>query len=383
MSRGLAQLIGVSTACGLATAPVTWFQFHQISLVTVPANVVAVPVVVEVLGLALLTAVVAPFAPSVAAAMAQLNGWGAWFVAGVRARVREPPRRADHVRLARPPSSAWARSGPPPMLGSVASERELKPVYLFTGSDRPKIALALQRLRGRIGEDATEQLHAAEASGEDAVAACNALGLFGGGGARSWSSTASRAWKAADVKELEAYLAAPAPTTVLALVGDGIKKDAALAKAVAKAGEVLAYDVREEAAAGVGRRAVRAARRVRRPRRVPCARRGGRGRRRRSLLRDPEARDVGERRADHARDRRGARRRAGRDADLRRHRLLGKPRRRRHAARDRVAARPLAPAALGRADPARRLARRARRPRPEDRRASPTRASARARSRAG
>lgn len=81
VSRGLAQLIGVSTACGLATAPVTWFQFHQISLVTVPANVVAVPIVVEVLGLALLTAVVAPIAPSVAAAMAQLNGWGAWFVA--------------------------------------------------------------------------------------------------------------------------------------------------------------------------------------------------------------------------------------------------------------------------------------------------------------
>jgi ComEC/Rec2-related protein len=81
VSHGLAQLIGVSTACGLATAPVTWFEFHQISLVTVPANVAAVPIVVEVLGLALLTAVVAPVAPSVAAAMAQLNGWGAWLVA--------------------------------------------------------------------------------------------------------------------------------------------------------------------------------------------------------------------------------------------------------------------------------------------------------------
>jgi competence protein ComEC len=81
VSHKLAQLIGVSTACGLATAPVTWFQFHQISLVTVPANVVAVPVVVEVLGLALLTAAVAPVAPSVATAMAQLNGWGAWVVA--------------------------------------------------------------------------------------------------------------------------------------------------------------------------------------------------------------------------------------------------------------------------------------------------------------
>jgi competence protein ComEC len=81
VSHEVAQLIGVSTACGLATAPVTWFQFHQISLVTVPANVVAVPVVVEVLGLALLTALVAPIAPPVAAAMAQLNGWGAWLVA--------------------------------------------------------------------------------------------------------------------------------------------------------------------------------------------------------------------------------------------------------------------------------------------------------------
>jgi competence protein ComEC len=81
VSHEVAQLIGVSIACGLATAPVTWFQFHQISLVTVPANVVAVPVVVEVLGLALLTAVVAPVAPPVAAAMAQLNGWGAWLVA--------------------------------------------------------------------------------------------------------------------------------------------------------------------------------------------------------------------------------------------------------------------------------------------------------------
>ena len=64
------------------------------------------------------------------------------------------------------------------MLGSVANERALKPVYLFTGSDRPKIALAMQRLRARVGEDATESLHASEASGADAVSACNSLGLF-------------------------------------------------------------------------------------------------------------------------------------------------------------------------------------------------------------
>jgi DNA polymerase-3 subunit delta len=128
------------------------------------------------------------------------------------------------------------------MLGGVASERELKPVYLLTGTDRPKIVVALQRLRGRIGEDATEQLHAAEATGEDAVAACNTLGLFGGD-ARLVVVHGVEAWKAPDVKELEAYLAAPAPATVLALVGDGLKKDAPLAKAVAKAGDLLVYNV--------------------------------------------------------------------------------------------------------------------------------------------
>src|SRR5919205_853596 len=128
------------------------------------------------------------------------------------------------------------------MLGAVSSERDLKPVYLLTGTDRPKIAVALQRLRARIGDDATEQLHAAEASGADAIAACNALGLFGGE-ARLVIVDGVESWKAADVKELESYLAAPAPTTVLALVGEGIKKDSALAKAVAKAGQILAYDV--------------------------------------------------------------------------------------------------------------------------------------------
>jgi DNA polymerase III subunit delta len=55
-----------------------------------------------------------------------------------------------------------------------------------------------------------------------------------------------QAWKAADVKEIEAYLAAPAPETVLALTGEALKTDSALAKAVKKAGDVLAYDVQRK-----------------------------------------------------------------------------------------------------------------------------------------
>src|SRR5207245_3231736 len=59
---------------------------------------------------------------------------------------------------------------------------ELKPVYLLSGSDRPKVARALQRLRARFADGASEYLIATEASGEDAVATCNALGLFAGEG---------------------------------------------------------------------------------------------------------------------------------------------------------------------------------------------------------
>ena len=98
VSHALAQLIGVSTACGLATAPVTWLQFRQISLVTVPANVVAVPVVVEVLGLALVTAAIAPVAPPRRVRARVAQRLGRVVRRRVRARVREPAGRADHVR---------------------------------------------------------------------------------------------------------------------------------------------------------------------------------------------------------------------------------------------------------------------------------------------
>jgi DNA polymerase-3 subunit delta len=119
---------------------------------------------------------------------------------------------------------------------------ELKPVYLITGGDRPKIQRALRRLRDRVGEDATELLTANDTSGDDAVAACNSLGLLGGGGRLVIVEDVDR-WKAADAKPITAYLASPAPDTVLALVAAEMKKDSALAKACAKAGDVLVYDV--------------------------------------------------------------------------------------------------------------------------------------------
>ena len=124
----------------------------------------------------------------------------------------------------------------------MAALAELASVYLITGTDRPKVARALRRLRDRVGEEATEVLSAHEAGGEDVAAACNALGLFTVE-VRLVAVENVERWKAADLKVIEAYLKRPAPTTVLALVGDEVKKDSALAKAVAKAGEILVYDL--------------------------------------------------------------------------------------------------------------------------------------------
>lgn len=123
----------------------------------------------------------------------------------------------------------------------MAAEPELKPLYLLTGTDRPKVELALARLRKRFLAESTELTSALETDGATAIALCNAGGLFGD--ARLVVVTAVEKWKAADVKELEAYAASPAPDTVLALVAGELRKDSALPKLVAKKGQVLEYSV--------------------------------------------------------------------------------------------------------------------------------------------
>jgi|SRR5215210_571212 len=134
----------------------------------------------------------------------------------------------------------------------MAEQPDLKPVYLLTGADRPKIETALARLRRHFQPEATELVSAQELSGADAVALCNVGSLFGDArlvvvegidGRRNAESRLANGWKVADVKAIEEYLASPAPATVLALVAEQLKKDAPLVKACAKRGTVLAFDV--------------------------------------------------------------------------------------------------------------------------------------------
>ena len=81
LPRWLREAIAISTACGLATAPILWLQFHAIPLLAVPANAAVAPAVVPLLGLAMAAAVVHPLAPGVSAGLAQADGLCAAYLA--------------------------------------------------------------------------------------------------------------------------------------------------------------------------------------------------------------------------------------------------------------------------------------------------------------
>jgi competence protein ComEC len=75
--RGIADAIGISALCGLATAPIVLFHFGSAPVYTVPANALAAPAMPLVLGLGLLAAAVDPVAPTAGTALAALAGLAA------------------------------------------------------------------------------------------------------------------------------------------------------------------------------------------------------------------------------------------------------------------------------------------------------------------
>lgn len=55
LPRGMRELVAVSAAASVATAPLSWLHFQQIPLLSIPANVAAAPAVAPMLALALVT----------------------------------------------------------------------------------------------------------------------------------------------------------------------------------------------------------------------------------------------------------------------------------------------------------------------------------------
>jgi len=82
LPRKLGVAIAVSATCSVATAPILWLQFGQVPLLGVVANALVEPVVALLLGLGLVTALVALLSPPAAAALAAANGLLAAYVAG-------------------------------------------------------------------------------------------------------------------------------------------------------------------------------------------------------------------------------------------------------------------------------------------------------------
>jgi competence protein ComEC len=78
MPRAAREPIALSAVCGAATAPISWLHFHQIPLLTIPANVAAAPAVAPMLALALLAALLPPLGPT----LAHANGLLAAYLAG-------------------------------------------------------------------------------------------------------------------------------------------------------------------------------------------------------------------------------------------------------------------------------------------------------------
>jgi competence protein ComEC len=99
LPRKLATVLAVSTACGVATAPIVLLEFGQVPIYSVVANAFAEPVVGPLLGLALISAVLDPLVPSAATALASLDGWlAAYLAACARLVARLPYAQVSSVR---------------------------------------------------------------------------------------------------------------------------------------------------------------------------------------------------------------------------------------------------------------------------------------------
>jgi competence protein ComEC len=84
-------VVAISTACGVATAPILWLQFGAVPLLSVPANALADPAMLPLLGLAGAAALLQPVAPGAAATAAWRNGWCAAYIAGCARLVASVP----------------------------------------------------------------------------------------------------------------------------------------------------------------------------------------------------------------------------------------------------------------------------------------------------
>ncbi len=131
------------------------------------------------------------------------------------------------------------------MAAKAKKQDALKPVYLITGSDGPKVEMAVRRLRDRVIADAGTDMNvdtfdAADHGAMEVIQAASTMPF--GAGVRLVLVKNAGAWTKADKDALVTFLADPPPQTVVALTGGGIRKNEGLFKAVEAAGMVLSFE---------------------------------------------------------------------------------------------------------------------------------------------
>ena len=146
----------------------------------------------------------------------------------------------------------------------MAERSPLKPVYVIFGDDRPKVRLAVARLRRRVVAESGSDLNVAafDAERDPASVVLEAASTPSFAlGTRLILVAHGHRWKAKDRQALAQYARDPMPDTVVAIEGDTFGKDDPLVKALGgvKAGNdrVLAFTVpkRAERAGWVRRQA--------------------------------------------------------------------------------------------------------------------------------
>jgi DNA polymerase-3 subunit delta len=117
----------------------------------------------------------------------------------------------------------------------MAERSPLKPVYLIFGDDRPKVRLAVARLRRRVvaesGSDLNVAVFDADRDGATTVIEAASTPSFVLGTRLILVANGHR-WKAKDRQVIIHYLKDPMPDTVVAVEGETFSKDDALVKAL-------------------------------------------------------------------------------------------------------------------------------------------------------
>jgi DNA polymerase-3 subunit delta len=117
----------------------------------------------------------------------------------------------------------------------MAERSPLKPVYVIFGDDRPKVRLAVARLRGRVVAESGSDLNVAtfDAERDPASAVVDAASTPSFAlGTRLILVANGHRWKAKDRQAMVAYANDPMPETVVAVEGETFGKDDALVKAL-------------------------------------------------------------------------------------------------------------------------------------------------------